>query len=105
MTEDDTVPVELPGHYWREYSKIRAEIDELKKALSLLDEVIRVYIDAEAKGHNAEVTFEGASIGSYTRVDSLRLDTNKLRVEQPSIYDAYVKPATTWRLAWGKGEW
>ena len=78
----------------REYREIQAEIKTLQEQADALKHIMICEMDSQC----VEKLQAGAFEIRYTLVESGRLDSTKLRAEQPEIYMAYVKNAVSTRF-------
>jgi len=78
----------------REYREIQAMIKELEAEADTL----KIAMIAEMDAQNVETLAAGEFTVHWKLVESSRLDSTKLKTEQPDVYAAYTKRTTSTRF-------
>lgn len=73
-------------------SEIESQLQKLEKEKNQIDQTIKLYM-----GKN-EVAYNDSFRVSWTSVESSRIDTKRLKEEQPEIYDKYLKASVSRRF-------
>ena len=73
-------------------SEIESQLQKLEKEKNQIDQTIKLYM-----GEN-EVAYNDSFRVSWTSVESSRIDTKRLKEEQPEIYDKYLKASISRRF-------
>lgn len=84
-----------------QYDVAKAEAKKAAEALAAITDAIKVELVKAAPGSN-DIRLESPLLAQPLRlfpVVSQRLDTKRMKAEQPALYDAYLaKPTTAWQL-------
>lgn len=91
---------ELDPALYEAFVAAKAERDQAQQILDnirhkLLETIPSPDDDSEP---TVELEIGGVSVGSATRVVSMRIDAERLRREYPDVYSMYIRPTRTTRL-------
>lgn len=84
---DDDITVELHG-YDKDFARYD-EIDALRKKLEREQEAIKQKIQLEMK--DATLAYAGNKVITWKNIASMRIDSKRLKAEQPDIYEKFSK--------------
>ena len=107
MTSPSPVPIVNPDPQSRldalaaRYAALKPQADALTEQLKTVTDAIKTELTTlhpQATSLLLTSPHLGAPL-SLSAVESWRLDTRKLKAEQPELYVTYARKSTSWRLA------
>lgn len=82
------------------YAEKKAASEAANAELKTITDAIKLALTTAAPGKpKVELRGTHGPALALTHVTTQRLDTNRLKADQPALYASYVKPSSTWKLA------